>query len=177
MTHTDPTGKTRRYRVVSDDHSNHGLPIGAHVEHLRYDAEDDVDLYTMGGEGDEVAIDPRDLYMLAGADLACDFCGGLHQERDDLMIVEFETFQAPTLNNYSPLWAACFRCSALIADADWKGLLDRSEECHSYRGQRTIASPPVNTALASAYEELRRHLKAGPRRWQASDYAEPEVSP
>ena len=45
--------------VKSDDYSDHGLPIGAEVELL--ESKDDVDLYTMGGVGDEVAIDPRDL--------------------------------------------------------------------------------------------------------------------
>jgi hypothetical protein len=50
-------------RVVSDDYSNHGLPIGAEVEPIEGPdwADPDTDWYTQGIEGDEVAIDPRDL--------------------------------------------------------------------------------------------------------------------
>lgn len=47
--------------VKSDDFSNHNLPIGARVEFLRWRDDDDVCLYTQGGDGDEVAIDRRDL--------------------------------------------------------------------------------------------------------------------
>jgi hypothetical protein len=47
-------------KIKSDNHSNHGLPAGAEVQHLRTD-EDGTDWYTQGGDGDEVAIDPRDL--------------------------------------------------------------------------------------------------------------------
>lgn len=49
----------RTFTVRSDDHSNHNLPIGATVTFHRY--YDGVNLYTQGGGGDEVAIDPRDL--------------------------------------------------------------------------------------------------------------------
>lgn len=51
-----PNGRTA---VVVSDHSNHGLPIGATVMFYRW--QGDVDMWTLGGEGDEVAIDPRDL--------------------------------------------------------------------------------------------------------------------
>lgn len=51
-------------RIIGDNYSNHNLPIGANVQLL--EARDDVDLYTMGGEGDEVAIDPRDLSLSPG---------------------------------------------------------------------------------------------------------------
>lgn len=51
------------YRIVSDDHSNHNLPIGALVTSPEAPewASSDGDWYTLGGAGDEVAIDPRDL--------------------------------------------------------------------------------------------------------------------
>jgi hypothetical protein len=53
-------------RVKSDEYSNHNLPIGAEVEMLEEtpewaQCEFPVDWYTQGGDGDEVAIDPRDL--------------------------------------------------------------------------------------------------------------------
>ena len=53
-------------RVRSDNHSGHGLPIGAEVEMLEETpewakGEFPLDWYTQGGDGDEVAIDERDL--------------------------------------------------------------------------------------------------------------------
>lgn len=48
-------------RVIGDNYSGHGLDAGAQVEFLR--RADGVDWYTQGGEGDERAIDPRDLAM------------------------------------------------------------------------------------------------------------------
>lgn len=60
-----------KYEVVSDNHSNHNLHIGATVEFL--ERRDEVDLYTQGGEGDEVAIDRRDLKKkIEGHDIAAD---------------------------------------------------------------------------------------------------------
>jgi hypothetical protein len=50
----------KRRRVISDNYSNHNLLPGAIVEHFA-SHDDGVDLYTQGGDGDEVAIDPRDL--------------------------------------------------------------------------------------------------------------------
>lgn len=54
------------FRVIGDDHSNHNLPIGALVEQLDTSdapdwSDDGVEWYTQGAEGDEVAIDSRDL--------------------------------------------------------------------------------------------------------------------
>lgn len=51
------------FRVVSDDHSNHNLPVGAIVQW--FDFVDGVNLYTQGGTDDEVAIDDRDLEEVA----------------------------------------------------------------------------------------------------------------
>ena len=51
------------FKVISDEYSNHNLPIGARVTFLGY-GDDYADLYTQGGDGDEVAIDPRDLEAL-----------------------------------------------------------------------------------------------------------------
>lgn len=52
--------------VVSDNYSNHNLPVGAKV--TLWDVDDDgVFWYTQGGDGDEVAIDPRDLSFPNGA--------------------------------------------------------------------------------------------------------------
>lgn len=49
-------------KVMSDNHSNHNLPIGAVVEPCEPPAwASGTDWYTQGGDGDEVAIDPRDL--------------------------------------------------------------------------------------------------------------------
>lgn len=51
------------FRVVSDKHSGHGLPVGAVVtptDAPEWDAGSN-DWYTQGGDGDEVAIDPRDI--------------------------------------------------------------------------------------------------------------------
>jgi hypothetical protein len=47
-----------RYVVTGDDHSGHGLPVGTEVTHLTTET---VEWFTQGGDGDEVAIDPRDL--------------------------------------------------------------------------------------------------------------------
>lgn len=55
---------TPSYRVISDGHSNHNLPIGTEVKFLGHDYDNDVDLFTQGGVGDEVAIDPRDLEQM-----------------------------------------------------------------------------------------------------------------
>ena len=57
------------YRIISDNHSNHGLPIGAKVVQLDTSdapdwSDDGVEWYTQGGEGDEVAIDSQDLETL-----------------------------------------------------------------------------------------------------------------
>lgn len=55
--------------VKSDEYSNHGLPIGAKVQKLDTanleDWQRGVDWYTLGIDGDEVAIDPRDLIQEA----------------------------------------------------------------------------------------------------------------
>ena len=51
------------YRVISDNYSGHGLPVGAVVSKTTapvWSAFPD-EWYTLGGDGDEVAIDPRDL--------------------------------------------------------------------------------------------------------------------
>jgi len=53
-------------KVISDNYSNHNLPIGAVVERLDTSdapdwSDDGVEWYTQGIEGDEVAIDSRDL--------------------------------------------------------------------------------------------------------------------
>ena len=55
-----------RYRVIGDDFSNHGLPIGAVVAPIDPPAwcrpgPAEGQWFTQGGDGDEVAIDPRDL--------------------------------------------------------------------------------------------------------------------
>ena len=55
---------SRSFRVVSDDHSNHNLPIGATVQYLGTKVDDSVDVYTQGVDDDDVAIDPRDLEPL-----------------------------------------------------------------------------------------------------------------
>lgn len=51
--------------VRSDRFSNHGLPIGAVVERTDppewFGPDDEGHWYSLGGDGDEVAIDPRDL--------------------------------------------------------------------------------------------------------------------
>jgi hypothetical protein len=49
------------YTVRSDHYSDHNLPIGATVTFLRWDEHNNVALFTQGGDGDEVAIDGRDL--------------------------------------------------------------------------------------------------------------------
>lgn len=54
------------YRIKSDDYSGHGLPVGAVVTRLDTSdapdwSDDGVEWYTQGIEGDEVAIDSRDL--------------------------------------------------------------------------------------------------------------------
>jgi len=55
--------------VVSDKFSDHGLPVGATVARCAAPEwvalGDDGDWYSRGGEGDEVAIDPRDLSAAA----------------------------------------------------------------------------------------------------------------
>lgn len=56
---SDDDKRARQFRVISDNHSNHNLPIGATV--MWFGFVDGVDHYTQGGDGDEVAIDPRDL--------------------------------------------------------------------------------------------------------------------
>lgn len=57
--------------VVSDDHSNHDLPIGARVTRVPAPtwaaSADDGDWYSLGGDDDEVAIDPRDLAIPPGS--------------------------------------------------------------------------------------------------------------
>lgn len=48
--------------VKSDDYSGHSLPIGAHVQRVPTpDWADGTDWYSQGGDGDEVAVDLRDL--------------------------------------------------------------------------------------------------------------------
>lgn len=50
------------YEVISDDYSDHNLPIGAVVTKVEApEWADGGDWYSQGGDGDEVAIDPRDL--------------------------------------------------------------------------------------------------------------------
>lgn len=54
--------KPQQYRVKSDDFSNHGLPIGAVVEKCAGpDWSNTHYWFTQGGDGDETAIDDRDL--------------------------------------------------------------------------------------------------------------------
>lgn len=54
--------KAKKYRVVSDNFSNHGLPIGAIVEPCDGPEWSNCNYwYTLGGEDDATAIDNRDL--------------------------------------------------------------------------------------------------------------------
>ena len=55
------------FQIVSDNHSDHNLPIGAivtPVETPKWAKGTDATWYTLGGDEDEVAIDPRDLREL-----------------------------------------------------------------------------------------------------------------
>lgn len=60
--------------VIADDHSNHGLPVGAHVEPIEapewYDPSEESHWYTQGAVDDEVSIDPRDLAVVASDETA-----------------------------------------------------------------------------------------------------------
>lgn len=53
-----------RYVVTGDKWSGHGLPVGAVVTRTtgpEWSTGGGVEWYTQGGDGDEVAIDPRDI--------------------------------------------------------------------------------------------------------------------
>lgn len=51
------------FHVVSDNYSNHNLPVGARVEAATPPdwSDNPHGWYTQGGDGDEVSIDSRDL--------------------------------------------------------------------------------------------------------------------
>lgn len=56
--------RKQRYRVVSDAFSDHGLPVGTIVTATPkppWCTDDEVRWFTCGGDGDEVAIDERDI--------------------------------------------------------------------------------------------------------------------
>lgn len=49
------------YIVTGDDYSNHNLPVGARVVQVEApEWSEGAEWFSQGGDGDEVAIDPRD---------------------------------------------------------------------------------------------------------------------